>query len=117
MRDLPADHDGKDADEVKFPFNPIMYKAWESRVDLNDQKLNEGKAYLETDGQFGAFDATTYGEYARRIVLTIASNYKIKNPDVIFAPANYQEYEKPSDELKTKDDLDALLAQIKANNV
>ena len=46
------------------------------------------KHILETDDQFGKFDTNTYGEYARRIVLTIASNYKLKNPDVIFAPAN-----------------------------
>jgi len=117
LRSLPQDNDGKDADEVKFPFNPIMYKAWESRVDLNNQKLNEGKVYLETDGQFGTFDTTTYSEYAKRIVLTIASNYKIKNPDFIVAPANYKDYEKPSEEIQSKEDLDRLLAQIKENNV
>ena len=93
LRSLPHDNDCKDADEVNFPFNPVMYNVWESRVDLNNQKLNEGKAYLETDGQFGTFDTTTYNEYAKRIVLTIASNYKIKNPDFIVAPANYEVYE------------------------
>ena len=117
LRSLPQDNDGKDADEVQFPINPIAYKVWESKVDLNNQKLNEGKVYLETDGQFGTFDSTTYSEYARRIVLTIASNYKVKNPDVIFTPANYKDYEKPSEEIKTKEDLDKLLAQIQANNV
>ena len=117
LRSLPQDNDGKDADEVQFPINPIAYKVWESKVDLNNQKLNEGKAYLETDGQFGTFDSTTYSEYARRIVLTIASNYKVKNPDVIFTPANYEVYETPSEEIKSKEDLDKLLAQIQENNV
>lgn len=115
LRDLPADHDGQDADDVKFPFNPIMYKAWESKVDLNNEKLNEGIAYLTTSSQFGTFDTSTYGEYARRIVLTIASNYKIKNPDVIFKPAPYTEEEAAS--ISTEDELNALLAKIKANNV
>ena len=117
LRDLPADHDGQDADDVKFPFNPIMYKIWESKVDLNNEKINEG-AYLETDAQFGTFDTSTYGEYARRIVLTIASNYKVKNPDVIFAPSPY--VEPTVDEFNavtTQDELNALLTRIKENNV
>ena len=49
--------------------------------------------------------------------MTIASNYKVKNPDVIFTPANYKDYETPSEEIKSKEDLDKLLAQIQANNV
>lgn len=47
--------------------------------------------------------------------MTIASNYKIKNPDIIFAPAKSS----PTlpDKIETQEDLDKFLEQIKANNV
>ena len=44
--------------------------------------------------------------------MTIASNYKIKNPDVIFAPANYID-QHPDTEAEIND----LLEKIKNNNV
>jgi len=119
LRSLPQDHDGKDADEVQFPYNPVMYKKWLTIVDADNKKVNEGKEYLETEDQFGTFHSNTYSEYARRIILTIASNYKIKNPDIIFAPAKNLTY--PSQEeimkVETQDELDRLLEQIKENNV
>ena len=84
-------------------------------VDVDNNKVNEGKEYLETEDQFGTFHSNTYSEYARRIVMTIASNYKIKNPDIIFAPAKSS----PTlpDKIETQEDLDKFLEQIKANNV
>ena len=114
LRSIPQDHDGKDADDVLFPYNPVMYKTWLTKVDTENNKVNEGKEYLETEDQFGTFHSNTYQEYARRIVLTIASHYKIKNPDIIFAPADAI---KKTDKIETKDDVDRLLEQIKANNV
>ena len=98
-----------------FPMNPLYYKIWIDRVDVNNNKVNEGE-YLETEFQFGKFDKNTYGEYARRIVMTIASNYKIKNPDEIFSTGkilSLEESEYPS----TQEELDALLEKIKNNNV
>jgi len=115
LRSLPQDYDGQDADDVKFPMNPLYYKIWIDRVDVNNNKVNEGE-YLETEFQFGRFDKNTYGEYARRIVMTIASNYKIKNPDEIFSTKeilSLEESEYPS----TQAELDALLEKIKNNNV
>ena len=112
LRSLPQDYDGQDADDVKFPINPPLYAIWVTKVDSNNIKLNEGKAYLQTDDQFGTFTANTYGEYAKRIVMTIASNYKIKNPDIIFAPADYIN-EHPT----TEDEINDLLEKIKNNNV
>jgi len=44
--------------------------------------------------------------------MTIASNYKIKNPDIIFAPANVSDQY-----VETQDELDALLKKIQENNV
>ena len=44
--------------------------------------------------------------------MTIASNYKIKNPDIIFAPADYIN-EHPT----TEDEINDLLEKIKNNNV
>ena len=114
LRSLPQDYDGKEADDVLFPFNPIMYNKWITIVDVENNKVNEGKAYLETEDQFGKFETNTYSEYARRIILTIASNYKLKNPDIIWAPAALKGRD---DAVKTQDDLDRLLAQIKENNV
>jgi len=114
LRSLPQDYDGKEADDVLFPYNPIMYNKWITIVDVENNKVNEGKAYLETEDQFGKFETNTYSEYARRIILTIASNYKIKNPDVIWAPAALKGID---DAVKTQEDLDRLLAQIKENNV
>ena len=81
---------------------------------MENNKVNEGKEYLETEDQFGKFETNTYSEYARRIILTIASNYKLKNPDIIWAPAALKGRD---DAVKTQDDLDRLLAQIKENNV
>ena len=112
LRSLPQDYDGQDADDVKFPINPIMYATFISLKDAEGNDLNAGKAYLDTIDQFGSFTASTYGEYAKRIVMTIASNYKIKNPDVIFAPANISDQY-----VETQDELDALLKKIQENNV
>ena len=112
LRSIPQDHVGLDADDVKFPINPIMYKKWIAELDINGEKRNEGE-YLETDKQFGAFASNTYAEYARRIVFTIASNYKIKNPDFIFRPKDDVDVSG----IETQEQLDELLAQIKANNV
>ena len=112
LRSLPQDYDGQDADDVKFPINPIMYATFISLKDAEGNDLNAGKAYLDTVDQFGSFTASTYGEYAKRIVMTIASNYKIKNPDVIFAPANVSDQY-----VETQDELDALLKKIQENNV
>ena len=112
LRQLPQDYDGQDADDVKFPMNPVMYARFVGQVNADGKKPNEDKEYLATDDQFGAFTATTYGEYAKRIVMTIASNYKIKDPDVIFKPANFSApYAVPEDE------LEALLQAIRENNV
>ena len=110
LRSLPQDYDGKEADDVLFPYNPVMYNKWITIVDVENNKVNEGKAYLETEDQFGKFETNTYSEYARRIILTIASNYKLKNPDIIWAPAALKGRD---DAVKTQDDLDRLLAQIK----
>ena len=112
LRSLPQDYDGQDADDVKFPINPLMYATFISLKDVNGDDMNAGKAYLDTIDQFGSFTAATYGEYAKRIVMTIASNYKIKNPDVIFAPANISDQY-----VETQDELDALLKKIQENNV
>lgn len=112
LRSLPQDYDGQDADDVKFPINPPLYAIWSTKVGLDNVKMNEGKAYLQTDDQFGAFTENTYSEYTKRIVMTIASNYKIKNPDVIFAPANYID-QHPDTEAEIND----LLEKIKNNNV
>ena len=112
LRSLPQDYDGQDADDVKFPINPIMYATFITLKDAEGNDLNAGKAYLDTIDQFGSFTASTYGEYAKRIVMTIASNYKIKNPDVIFAPANISHQY-----VETQDELDALLKKIQENNV
>jgi hypothetical protein len=114
LRSLPQDYDGKEADDVLFPYNPPMYNKWITIVDVENNKVNEGKVYLETEDQFGKFETNTYSEYARRIILTIASNYKLKNPDVIWAPAAL---EGRDNYVKNQDDLDKLLAQIKENNV
>ena len=112
LRQLPQDYDGQDADDVKFPINPVMYARFTAQVNPDGNKPNEDKEYLATDDQFGAFTASTYGEYAKRIVMTIASNYKIKDPDVIFKPANFSApYAVPEDE------LEALLQAITENNV
>ena len=89
-----------------------MYATFISLKDVNGDEINAGKAYLDTIDQFGSFTASTYGEYAKRIVMTIASNYKIKNPDVIFAPANVSD-----NYVETQDELDALLKKIQENNV
>ena len=91
-----------------------MYNKWITIVDVENNKVNEGKEYLETEDQFGKFETNTYSEYARRIILTIASNYKIKNPDVIWAPAALKGRDNA---VQTQEDLDKLLEQIKANNV
>ena len=112
LRSIPQDYDGQDADAVKFPFNPVMYARFISLKDAEGNDLNAGKAYLDTIDQFGSFTASTYGEYAKRIVMTIASNYKIKNPDIIFAPANVSDQY-----VETQDELDALLKKIQENNV
>ena len=112
LREIPQDYDGQDADDVKFPINPPLYAIWSTKVGLDNVKMNEGKAYLQTDDQFGSFTANTYSEYTKRIVMTIASNYKIKNPDVIFAPANYID-QHPDTEAEIND----LLEKIKNNNV
>ena len=104
LRDLPSAHVGQDADEVMFPINPTYFK-----TTFVLREGNQDKEYLMTEDQFGNFTATTYSEYAKRIVMTIASNYKIKNPDLIFAP--YPEFETEQDE------LDYVLAKIQANNV
>ena len=112
LRSIPQDYDGQDADDVKFPFNPVAYATFISLKDANGNDLNAGKAYLDTIDQFGTYTASTYGEYAKRIVMTIASNYKLKNPDVIFAPANVSDQY-----VSTQDELDALLKKIQENNV
>ena len=112
LRSLPQDFDGQDADDVKFPFNPNTYKRFSTYKDVDGNPLNAGKAYLDTDDQYGQFPAATYGEYAKRITMTIASHYKIKNPDVIFAAADVS-----SRYVSTEDELDALLTQIRENNV
>jgi hypothetical protein len=112
LRSIPQDYDGQDADDVRFPFNPVAYARFISFKDANGDALNEGKAYLDTIDQFGTYTASTYGEYAKRIVMTIASNYKLKNPDVIFAPANVTDRY-----VETQDELDALLEKIQENNV
>ena len=112
LRQLPQDYDGQDADDVKFPMNPVMYARFVGQVNADGKKPNEDKEYLATDDQFGAFTASTYGEYAKRIVMTIASNFKLKNPDVIFAPANVTDRY-----VETQDELDALLEKIQENNV
>ena len=115
LRSIPQDYDGQDADDVKFPMNPLYYKIWIEQVDVNNNKINEGE-YLETMFQFGKFDKNTYGEYARRIVMTIASNYKIKNPDEIFSSKELLDI--PDSEYPTtQSELDALLEKIKNNNV
>ena len=118
LRDIPADHDGKDADEVQFPFNPVMYAKFLTKRALNNQLINEGKEYLETVDQFGPFDQKTYNQYAQRIVLTIASNYKIKNPDIILKTSKDTEYIGDSAEkATTQEEVDALLEQIRQNNL
>ena len=117
LRSLPQDYDGQDADDVKFPLNPIAYATWVTRVDADNNKINEGKEYLETTDQFGQFTSFTYGEYAKRIVMTIASNYKLKNPDQIFAREVHLDKLADEDQPTTQAELDALLAQIKSNNV
>ena len=112
LRSIPQDYDGQDADDVRFPFNPVAYARFMSFKDANGDALNEGKAYLDTIDQFGTYTASTYGEYAKRIVMTIASNFKLKNPDAIFAPANVSDQY-----VSTQDELDALLKKIQENNV
>ena len=112
LRQLPQDYDGQDADEVRFPINPVMYARFLTKRGDNDELVNEGKAYLATSDQFGIFSATTYGEYAKRIVMTIASNYKVKNPDVIFKPANFTQ-----NFTNDQDELEALLRAVQESNV
>ena len=112
LRSIPQDYDGQDADDVRFPFNPVAYARFMSFKDANGDALNEGKAYLDTIDQFGTYTASTYGEYAKRIVMTIASDFKLKNPDAIFAPANVSDQY-----VSTQDELDALLKKIQENNV
>ena len=112
LRQLPQDYDGQDADEVRFPINPVMYSRFLLKRGDNDELVNEGKEYLATPDQFGIFSATTYGEYAKRIVMTIASNYKVKNPDVIFKPANFTQ-----NFTNDQDELEALLRAVQESNV
>ena len=112
LRQLPQDYDGQDADEVRFPINPVMYARFLTKRGDNDELVNEGKEYLATSDQFGIFSATTYGEYAKRIVMTIASNYKVKNPDVIFKPANFTQ-----NFTDDQDELEALLRAVQESNV
>jgi len=112
LRQLPQDYDGQDADEVRFPINPVMYARFLTKRGDNDELVNEGKEYLSTSDQFGIFSATTYGEYAKRIVMTIASNYKVKNPDVIFKPANFTQ-----NFTNDQDELEALLRAVQESNV
>ena len=112
LRQLPQDYDGQDADEVRFPINPVMYARFLTKRGDNDELVNEGKEYLATSDQFGIFSATTYGEYAKRIVMTIASNYKVKNPDVIFKPANFTQ-----NFTNDQDELEALLRAVQESNV
>ena len=112
LRQLPQDYDGQDADEVRFPINPVMYARFLTKRDDEGNLINEDKEYLATSDQFGIFSATTYGEYAKRIVMTIASNYKVKNPDVIFKPANFTQ-----NFTDDQDELEALLRAVQESNV
>ena len=47
LRSLPQDYDGQDADDVKFPFNPIAYAKFLTLKDTDGNDLNAGKAYLD----------------------------------------------------------------------
>ena len=113
LRDIPQDYDGQDADDVKFPMNPIAYAKWVTHIDVNGDALNEGKAYLDTDDQYGMFLPQTIGEFAKRIVHTIASNYRIKNPETVYPPADKIAQFKGD----TQAELDDFLEMIGENNV
>ena len=69
---------------------------------------------LDTDDQYGMFLPQTIGEFAKRIVHTIASNYRIKNPDVVYPPADSVP---PPFEGDTQSELDDFLEMIRQNNV
>ena len=111
LRTIPQDYDGQDADDVKFPMNPILYARWITFKDVDGNDVNASKAYLDTDDQFGPYNSSTIGKYSQRIVATIASQYKLKNPDMFAPPANL------AAAATNKDELDALLESIKENNV
>ena len=81
--------------------------------DTDGNDLNAGKAYLDTDDQFGMFLQATIGEFAKRIVHTIASNFRIKNPEEVFPPAD----KIGPFEGNTQDELDDFLEMIGHNNV
>ena len=112
LREIPQDYDGQDADDVKFPFNPIAYAKFLTLKDTEGADMNAGKAYLDTDDQFGMFLPATVGEFAKRIVSTISSNYRIKNPEEIFPPAD----KIGKFEGNTQDELDDFLEMIEKNN-
>ena len=68
----------------------------------------------QTDDQFGGFVPGVWDEYVLRVCLTIASKYRIKNPDEIIhgalKPADYSAHI-----LMRR--TDALLAASNSNNV
>ena len=113
LREIPQDYDGQDADDVKFPMNPIAYAKWVTYIDVNGDALNESKAYLDTDDQYGMFLPQTIGEFAKRIVHTIASNYRIKNPATVYPPADKIAQFKGD----TQAELDDFLEMIGENDV
>ena len=116
LRDIPSDYSGKGSDEVKYPINPIVYARYLAYQDSEGNNPYAGNAYLQTDDQFGEFTPGVWDEYVKRICLTIASNYRIKNPDEVvhgqFSPANFSALHPDQ-----QSELDAILAAINENNV
>ena len=94
---------------IKHP--PLVKAIEKENFETVKQLLTDGR---NVNIKFGKFETNTYSEYARRIILTIASNYKLKNPDVLWAPAALKGRDNA---VQTQEDLDKLLEQIKANNV
>jgi len=108
LRNIPTDFSGQDADDVRFPINPIFFESTFKRIDGNGDK-----EYLQTEDQFGVFTSTTISEYAKRITAQIANYYKIKNPDAIFAPTNNPVVSTA----ETEEELNSLLETIQNNNI
>jgi len=116
LRDIPSDYSGQGSDEVKYPINPTVYARYVQYQDTEGNTPYAGNAYLETDDQFGEFVPGVWDEYVKRVCLTIASNYRIKNPDEVvhgaLKPADFSA-QYPDE----RAELDALLAALNSNNV
>ena len=71
LRSLPQDYDGKEADDVLFPYNPPMYNKWITIVDVENNKVNEGKVYLEN--MTGRYQSSVVCHYSNGKTMPISA--------------------------------------------